>query len=234
MAALLHDVMEDTGCQQRRDRRTLRRAGRRTGRRPLQAGQDRVPERRGSAGGKLPQDAAGDGARRARDPVKLADRCTTCARSASMPPDKRRRIARETHGNLCADRQPPWPQQYLPRTAGPGLRASVSASLPDLAKAVKSARGNRREVVSKILEAVKQRARQCRHPGAGVTGREKTPVRHLPQDAEQAFVVLAGARRLRFSRRGRQLPRCYSRSARCMRCTSRCRASSRITSPSRR
>ncbi len=53
---------------QDRDLAELRQAGRRAGGRRLQARQDRVRDARGGAGRELPQDAAGDGARRARHP----------------------------------------------------------------------------------------------------------------------------------------------------------------------
>ena len=68
MAALLHDVMEDQDVKKEELIERFGAAGGRPGRRPVQAGKDRVPEPGRGAGGKLPQDAAGDGARRARHP----------------------------------------------------------------------------------------------------------------------------------------------------------------------
>ena len=67
-AALLHDVMEDTADHQVGDRDLVRQAGRRHGRRRLQARPDRVQVARGRAGRELPQDAARDGAGRPRHP----------------------------------------------------------------------------------------------------------------------------------------------------------------------
>ena len=61
-AALLHDVMEDTSVTKARARDDVRQAGRRHGRRRLQARPDRVHVARGGAGRELPQDAARDGA----------------------------------------------------------------------------------------------------------------------------------------------------------------------------
>jgi guanosine-3',5'-bis(diphosphate) 3'-pyrophosphohydrolase len=66
-----------------------------------------------------------------------------------------------------------------------------------LAKAVKAARGNRREVVSKILTTVPSACpsgHRCRGDGA-----RKTPLRHLPQDAREAPQLFPGARHLRLS-----------------------------------
>ena len=68
IAALLHDVIEDTAVTKDEISEQLRQAGRRAGRRRLQARPDRVRDARGRAGRELPQDAARDGARRARHP----------------------------------------------------------------------------------------------------------------------------------------------------------------------
>ena len=107
-------------------------------------------------------------------------------------------------GSVRADRAPARPEQHLPRTAGPVLLAPLSAALPTLAKAVKAARGNRREVVEQDPRIGQDHAGGQRHPGRSLWPR-KNPVRHLQEDAQQAPVVLAGARRVRLPRRGRQL-----------------------------
>jgi GTP pyrophosphokinase len=105
--------------------------------------------------------------------VKLADRLHNMRTLDAMSPEKRRRIARETL------------EVYVPIAHRLGLNniyrelqdLSFSHMLPlryrTLSKAVRSARGNRRELVSKILETVKQGLANAGIE-AGVYGREKT------------------------------------------------------------
>lgn len=104
--------------------------------------------------------------------VKLADRLHNMSTLDVMGPDKRRRIARETL------------EIYAPIANRLGLNA-IYQQLEDLSfkylypmrygvisKAIKAARGNRKEVVGKIQEAIKQRLHEMRIE-ADVTGREK-------------------------------------------------------------
>ncbi|HEX2605043.1 MAG TPA: bifunctional (p)ppGpp synthetase/guanosine-3',5'-bis(diphosphate) 3'-pyrophosphohydrolase [Oxalicibacterium sp.] len=105
--------------------------------------------------------------------VKLADRLHNMRTLGSMAPEKKRRIARETM------------EVYVPIAHRLGLN-NIYRELQDLAfshlyplryrtlsKAVKAARGNRREVVSKILDSVNTTLAATGIP-AQVYGREKT------------------------------------------------------------
>ncbi|MEO6974868.1 MAG: bifunctional (p)ppGpp synthetase/guanosine-3',5'-bis(diphosphate) 3'-pyrophosphohydrolase [Gallionella sp.] len=104
--------------------------------------------------------------------IKLADRLHNMRTLDSMAHDKRERIARETM------------EIYAPIANRLGLN-DLHHELQDmsfkylhpnryavLTKALQVARGNRREVVGKILEAVRQRLAEY-HIEADVTGREK-------------------------------------------------------------
>ena len=105
--------------------------------------------------------------------VKLADRLHNMRTLSAMSEDKRRRIARETM------------DVYVPIAHRLGLN-NIYRELQELAfshlspvrqrtlaKAVKAARGNRREVVNKILESVRA-ALQAAGIDAAIQGREKT------------------------------------------------------------
>src|SRR5476649_2496483 len=105
--------------------------------------------------------------------VKLADRLHNMRTLGAVPPEKRRRVARETI------------DIYAPIAHRLGLN-NTYRELQDLSfanfnphryatleRAVKAARGNRREVVGKILEAVQRTIADAKIK-ADVTGREKT------------------------------------------------------------
>ena len=104
--------------------------------------------------------------------IKLADRLHNMRTLDSMPSEKRKRIAKETL------------EIYAPIANRLGLNA-VYQELADLsfrylyptryrvlAKAVKTARGNRREIVEKVLLAIQQKLKDA-GVEANVTGREK-------------------------------------------------------------
>src|SRR5512143_3469959 len=104
--------------------------------------------------------------------IKLADRLHNMRTLGAMRPDKRRRIARETL------------ETYVPIATRLGLNRlrieltelGFAAYYPMrfrvLNDAVKKARGNRKEVVQKIQNAIQERLRQEELPGQ-VYGREK-------------------------------------------------------------
>ena len=80
-----------------------------------------------------------------------------------------------------------------------------------LAAAIKAARGNRREVMNRLLDVDPRRASRRAGIDATVTGREKTIYSRLQEDAREALHVLAGVRHLRRARpRRRTRPRCYA------------------------
>ena len=104
--------------------------------------------------------------------IKLADRLHNMRTLEAMRPDKRRRIARETM------------EIYAPIANRLGLN-NIYQELQDLsfrylyptryrvlANATKAARGNRREMVTKILDAIRQRLKAA-GLDAEVSGREK-------------------------------------------------------------
>lgn len=104
--------------------------------------------------------------------VKLADRLHNMQTLEAMKPEKQKRIAKETL------------DIYAPIANRLGLNA-IYQELEDLSfkymypmrfraisKAIKAARGNRKEVVSKILEAIKQQLANL-NIDAEVSGREK-------------------------------------------------------------
>jgi guanosine-3',5'-bis(diphosphate) 3'-pyrophosphohydrolase len=104
--------------------------------------------------------------------IKLADRLHNMRTLDAVRPDKRKRIARETleiyapiANRLGLNTLYRELQELAFRTLQP-MRYRV------LAKAVRASRGNRREVVGKILDAIRQRLPECRID-AEVMGREK-------------------------------------------------------------
>ncbi|HZS81108.1 MAG TPA: bifunctional (p)ppGpp synthetase/guanosine-3',5'-bis(diphosphate) 3'-pyrophosphohydrolase [Herbaspirillum sp.] len=173
MAALLHDVMEDQGV---RKEELIERFGAKVA--ALVDGLSKLDKLEFQS----QAEAQAENFRKmllamARDVrvilVKLADRLHNMRTLGSMPPDKKRRISRETM------------EVYVPIAHRLGLN-NVYRELQELSfsylyplrhrtllKAVKAARGNRREVVTKILESVTSTLIAAGIP-AQIDGREKT------------------------------------------------------------
>jgi guanosine-3',5'-bis(diphosphate) 3'-pyrophosphohydrolase len=172
MAALLHDVMEDTSVTKAEISDTFGK--------PVAELVDGL-SKLDKIEFQTAEDAQAENFRKmllamARDVrvilIKLADRLHNMRTLDAVPPAKRRRVARETM------------EIYAPIANRLGLNAlfhelqelAFSHLYPlryrVLAKATKAARGNRREVVGKIEAAVKARLSDARI-AAAVSGREK-------------------------------------------------------------
>jgi len=173
VAALLHDVMEDTAVSKAQ---ITERFGRQVA--DLVDGLSKLDKIEFQSY----QDAQAENFRKmlmamARDLrivlIKLADRRHNLQTMAPVRPEKRRRIAHETL------------EIYAPIATRLGLN-NISRQLQDLSfkhihpmrfrvltKAVKAARGNRRELLTKILEGIHSKLAEV-HIEAGVFGREKS------------------------------------------------------------
>ena len=172
-AALLHDVMEDTSVSKAK---IARRFGKQVA--ELVDGLSKLEKIEFQSY----QEAQAENFRKmlmamARDLrivlIKLADRLHNLQTMAPLRVEKRRRIARETL------------EIYVPIATRLGLN-NISRQLQDisfehihpmryrvLSRAVKAVRGNRRELLSKILEGIRSKlAESCIE--AGVFGREKS------------------------------------------------------------
>jgi len=104
--------------------------------------------------------------------VKLADRLHNMRTLGAMPPDKRRRIARETLEIYAPIANRLGMNQLRVELEDLGFAALYPERHRVLVGAVKKARGNRKEIVRKIENAIKRRLREEKLPGE-VAGREK-------------------------------------------------------------
>ena len=233
-AALLHDVLEDSGTPKQQLVERFGATGGRPGRRCLQAGQAAVLLDRAGAGRELPQDAAGDGARRARhaDQARRSPAQHAHARRGrtGKAAPHRARNARD----LRADRASARTQQPVPRTRRPELPAPAPDALPGAAK-------------SRALGA-RQPARSAEQDPAvgaqGADGRQAAGRGLRPRKRHCSASTARWSRRTCRSHRcststvsassSTRWPSATSRSAHCTGSTSRCQASSRTTSRSRR
>ena len=210
MAALLHDVVEDTPTTKTEIAQALRQGRGRAGRRRLEDRPHRVRDAAARAGRELQEDAARDGARRARHPHQ-----------ARRPPAQHAHARRRARGEAGADRardardlrahrQPAGPERHLLRARGPGLPLPAPDALP---RAREGAQARARQPARRRGQA------QGRDPGApgglprrgaGARPRE-AHLLDLQEDAGEEHLVLRGVRHLRLphprARRPGLLPR---------------------------
>jgi guanosine-3',5'-bis(diphosphate) 3'-pyrophosphohydrolase len=104
--------------------------------------------------------------------IKLADRLHNMRTLDAVSPAQRRRVARETLEIYAPIANRLGLDGLYRELQELGFQHIHPMRFRVLAKAVKGARGNRREVVDKILEAIKQRLGEAQLE-ASVTGREK-------------------------------------------------------------
>ena len=104
--------------------------------------------------------------------IKLADRLHNMRTLGAVSPAQRRRVARETLEIYAPIANRLGLDGLYRELQELGFQHIHPMRFRVLAKAVKGARGNRREVVDKILEAIKQRLGEAQLE-ASVTGREK-------------------------------------------------------------
>ena len=173
MAALMHDAMEDCGITKAE---LIERFGAPTA--DLVDGLTKLDklqllDARGVAGRVVPQDAAGDGARRARDPRSSSPTgCTTCARWTRWPPPSARASPRETleiyapiAHRLGLNQTYRELQELSFQHLQPWRQAALS-------KAVQKARGYRRDIVDRIQRDVEKAFAAGQAEGAGLRPRE--------------------------------------------------------------
>ena len=104
--------------------------------------------------------------------VKLADRLHNMHTMGAMPAEKRRRIATETLEIYAPIANRLGLHSVYQELEDLGFRYSHPNRYQVLAKAVKAARGNRRELVDKVKVALQDKLEQCKIE-ATITGREK-------------------------------------------------------------
>ncbi len=163
--------------------------------------------------------------------IKLADRLhnmrTLGAHGAGQEAPHRAR----DDGSLRADRAPARPEQHLPRTAGPVVLAPVPGALPHA-----GARRSRRRAATGAKWSARSSTRCKHHAGRQPACRPRSTAARRPCSASTARCATSTCRSRRCSTCTASAswstasPTAMSRWARCTRCTSRCRASSRTTS----
>ena len=163
--------------------------------------------------------------------IKLADRLhnmrTLDGHAAEEARAHRARDARD----LRADRQPPGAEQLYQELEDLASATSIRTASACCPRRSRRARGNRREVVDKILDAIKQKLADS-HIEATVTGREKHlySIYNKMREKNLSFAQVLDIFGFRII--VKDVPPAISRWARCTSSTSRFPASSRTTSRS--
>ena len=172
----LADARHDRGLRRHQARadREVRRRHRRPGGRPDQARQAALQHARGEPGRELPQDAAGDGARRARHPHQArrppAQHAHDAGHGARAAPAHRARDA----GHLRPHRAPAGPEPDLPRTAGAVLRVALPVAPRGAGQGRASARAATGATSSSACRRTSRRPSRQQKIKVQVSGREKT------------------------------------------------------------
>ena len=213
MAALMHDAMEDCGITKAE---LIERFGAPTA--DLVDGLTKLDklqllDPRGVAGRVVPQDAAGDDARRARDPGQARRPAAQHAHDGRGRPRQADAHRRRDARHLRADRAPARPEPDLPRAAGALVQAPQAVArggaVEGGAEGARLPARHRRADPARRREGVRQR----QAAGADLRPREDDLL-DLRQDAREAPELRAGERHLRLSHRRRHAARVLRRDGR--------------------
>ncbi len=128
--------------------------------------------------------------------VKLADRLHNMQTLDSLPPDKQRRIARETLDVYAPIANRLGINTIKTELEDLGFRHAFPFRYRVLDKAVRKAEGNQRQFLKKIEDRLETSPQGRQHHQQG-GGPQETPVQHLPQDVAQEPLAGGNRRRVR-------------------------------------
>jgi guanosine-3',5'-bis(diphosphate) 3'-pyrophosphohydrolase len=207
MAALMHDAMEDCGITKPE---LIERFGAPTA--DLVDGLTKLDklqllEREERRPRVLPQDAAGDGARRARHPDQAGRPAAQHAHDGRRWCRQAQRIARETLDIYAPIAHRLGLNQIYRELQELSFQHLYPWRHAALARRCKRSRGYRRDIVERVQRDVEQAFARARMPVQVSAARR--PYLDLPEDAREAPELRAGERHLRLSHRRETLPECY-------------------------